>query len=68
MRRVVQNVCHSRESGNPEPRRVRPSLDARFAGMTHRRSVVTLDGVAISDQLFDPCCQGRSVTDPSWGD
>jgi hypothetical protein len=25
-------LCHSRESGNPEPRHVRPSLDARFRG------------------------------------
>src|ERR1700688_3671770 len=25
-------VCHSRESGNPEPRHARPSLDARFRG------------------------------------
>src|SRR6202453_198978 len=25
-------LCHSRTSGNPEPRHVRPSLDARFRG------------------------------------
>jgi len=25
-------LCHSRESGNPEPRHARPSLDARFRG------------------------------------
>ena len=25
-------MCHSRESGNPEPRHARPSLDARFRG------------------------------------
>src|SRR5271163_1692764 len=25
-------LCHSRVSGNPEPRHVRPSLDARFRG------------------------------------
>jgi hypothetical protein len=26
----VRGLCHSRESGNPEPRHVRPSLDARL--------------------------------------
>jgi hypothetical protein len=25
-------LCHSRTSGNPGPRHVRPSLDARFRG------------------------------------
>jgi hypothetical protein len=25
-------MCHSRESGNPEPRHARPSLDTRFRG------------------------------------
>ena len=28
----ASTLCHSRESGNPEPRHARPSLDARFRG------------------------------------
>src|ERR1700678_4445051 len=29
---VLRLQCHSRESGNPEPPNVRPSLDPRFRG------------------------------------